>query len=187
MPELFDTFLFGSTTSRDVSSKRFYRDNFTETHTVDTSTVNSNVPSVISEWLHEKLSMELQYLFQVDQCSHCGAQYQRRANIGTHNCRYHPFPGYGPTNECCDRPKHTVGCTPCDHRPLRSGTVNRWSEANAHIAIPMFIRHLFDFGEQHITQRYDNPETPAKSYLLVTRVGQQRPLHRGMYNPVQIY
>lgn len=187
MPELFDIFLFGSTVSRDVSSKRFYRDNFSETRTIDTSTVNSTVPSVIAEWLQEKLRAELQYLFQIDQCTYCGSQYQRRANIGTHNCRYHPFPGYGGTNECCNRPKHTVGCTPCDHKPVRCNATDRWTDSNAHIAIPMFIRDMFDFGEHHITRRYNNPESPAKSYVLVTRVGQQQQLHRGTYMNGPIY
>ena len=174
MPELFDRFLFGEEASRSINSRRFYKDSYNQESGSELG-VHSRVPFEIASRLRTQLSAEMSYLNEYDTCAYCDTQYRRGANVGTHRCRFHPNPGYGPLNECCQRAKGAIGCVGCDHKPVRPDSGSRWLPETSTMAVPLYLLDCFEFPTSSIERSFENHNDPAKSYVVVQRVGAMRP------------
>jgi len=172
MPVLFDEFLLGTTQSNAVSSRKFYKDSFSAVQAAQSNEITSTVPHDIQQYLMQKFKNELNYLLQFERCCYCDSEYQRIMNVGSHQCRYHPYSIFGQPSECCGKPYGSIGCVPCDHRATSSPEAARWNSQNQYTAIPQFLINLFNIAPPSIVKTVQSTETPAKNYVLVSRVGQ---------------
>jgi len=147
--QLFDGFfrkLNGSQTLAPISSKAFRRG-------ASGPNVSAVAPAPTS-FSFDQIAKEMQYLEEKSICVFCQTRYIRSANIGRHQCRYHPLPGaVGTTTDCCGQSRFSLGCTPCDHSP--EATVPRWTPSNSTFRLPVQLQEYYNIPMKNCTPGRD--------------------------------
>lgn len=113
-------------------------------------------------------------------CAQCGIPFHEKNNIGKFQCTYHPLPVVLLRNPhpCCGQPAGSAGCRTGDHRAQTGQGTALWTRDDCTVRIPRVLAARYHIDESDpgvVLAVATDSKDPARSYLIVSRVGERVP------------
>jgi hypothetical protein len=169
---LFDSFLLYSSTRREVNQEQAWQSIGSNRRQMGELLYDPTSPGSIVRYLEKELAPQLKLLERQERCAHCRRPYQPKNNFGKHGCFYHPLT-YDGKNRCCGKPLGSVGCQRGDHRSRLREQDTLWTWTDNTILLPYHLAPRWRVPAQAIVKTELNHTDPARSYLIVSRVGER--------------